>query len=73
LLLVLHAGSGIGKGIAKRLAKLGGILVLWDVDKASNEQTAKEIIADGGKAFAFQCDLCNREDIYRVAADVCSS
>jgi all-trans-retinol dehydrogenase (NAD+) len=63
-------GSGIGKGIATRLAKLGGILVLWDVDKASNDQTAKEIVADGGKAFAFKCDLSDKEEIYRVAGEV---
>ena len=52
------------------MAKLETIMVLWDVDEASNKQTATEINEAGGKAFAYKCDLTKREEIYKVAQQV---
>lgn len=69
--LVTGAGSGIGRLMSKKLAKLGAKLVLVDVNTKGNEETAKEIEAEGGTAYAFTCDLSNREDIYRAADQVC--
>ena len=70
LMLVTGAASGIGKLVAKRFAQLGARLVLVDVNRIANEQTAKEINENGGWAKAFTCDLCSREDIYRLADEV---
>lgn len=67
---MLNKGSGIGKLLAKKLAKLGAIVVVWDVDEKNNEQTKNEIVADGGKAYAYKCDLTKKDDIYRVAQQV---
>jgi len=69
--LITGAGSGIGKLMAKKLANLGVELVLVDIDEKNNEKTAQEIIADGGNAKAFTCDLSKREEIYRVCSQVC--
>lgn len=44
--------------------------MLWDIDENAIKQTKAEIEEDGGKAYAFKCDLSNREEIYRVAEEV---
>jgi all-trans-retinol dehydrogenase (NAD+) len=71
VVLLTGAGSGIGRLMAKRFAKLGAELVLVDVNPQGNEQTANEIRADGGKAQTFTCDLSNRQNIYQVAEEAC--
>ena len=43
---------------------------MWDIDEKNNNQTKLEIESDGGRAFAYKCDLSSREDIYRVAKEV---
>ena len=70
LALVTGSGSGIGKLIALKLAQLGAKLVLVDIDKESNEKTAGEIIAAGGYAQVFTCDLSNQSSINDVAKEV---
>ena len=69
-ILVTGSGSGIGKLVSKKFAKLGAKLVLVDIDEKANEKTANEIIMSGGTATAFKCDLSKREEIYRVADEV---
>ena len=70
--LITGSGSGIGRLMSKKFAKLGCKLVLVDVNSKANEETALEIKSDGGLAYPFTCDLSKREDIYRVADEVCS-
>ena len=68
--LITGAGNGIGKLVAMKLAKLGAKLVLVDIDSASNEKTANEILANGGFARTFTCDLSDQAKIYAVADEV---
>lgn len=70
--LVTGAGSGIGRLVSKKLAKLGAKLVLVDVNAKGNDETANEIMIDGGTAFTFTCDLSKREEIYKTANEVYS-
>jgi all-trans-retinol dehydrogenase (NAD+) len=72
VVLITGAGSGIGRLMAKRFAKLGAQLVLVDVNAQGNEQTATEVRGDGGQTTTFTCDLSSRENIYQVADEVCS-
>ena len=44
--------------------------MLWDVNKKAIDSLASEIVETGRQAFAFQCDLSKREEIYRTAAVV---
>ena len=44
VVLVIGAGSGIGKAVSHRLAKEGAHIVCADINKDSAEQTAKELI-----------------------------
>ena len=67
--LVTGAGSGIGKEMAKKFAKLGCRLILVDINQKDNEQTANEILVDGGFAKAFRVDLSSREQIYKFAEE----
>lgn len=49
---VTGAGSGIGKLMAKKFAKLGARMILLDVNERENDKTANEILVDGGNAQA---------------------
>jgi NADPH:quinone reductase-like Zn-dependent oxidoreductase len=69
-ILITGSGSGIGKLLSKKFARLGAKLVLVDIDEAANHKTANEILIDGGIATTFKCDLSKREDIYKVADEV---
>ena len=50
--LVTGSGSGIGKLMAKKFAKLGARMILIDVNERENNKTANEILIDGGNAQA---------------------
>jgi len=71
-ILITGAASGLGKGIAQRLAPLGCTLVLWDVDEANNVQLAEELnnATKSKRIHAMKCDLTNRENIYECAKKV---
>ncbi|XP_071142967.1 estradiol 17-beta-dehydrogenase 11-like isoform X2 [Mytilus edulis] len=67
IVLVTGAGHGIGKEIALELARKGAKLVLWDVNKADNEETATEIRSMGESATAFVVDVTKTDDIHKTA------
>jgi NAD(P)-dependent dehydrogenase (short-subunit alcohol dehydrogenase family) len=66
--LVTGAASGIGRGIASRLAEFGAAVVLLDIDEKKGLEAAGEIIARGGKARFVRCDVRSDADC-RSAAD----
>ncbi|XP_034834512.1 short-chain dehydrogenase/reductase family 16C member 6-like [Maniola hyperantus] len=68
--LVTGGGGGLGSLIALRLARLGCIVVLWDINKQGLEDTVKLVKGVGGKCFGYIVDLTKRDDIYRVAKQV---
>jgi len=70
--LITGAASGLGKGIAQRLAHLGCKLVLWDVDEVNNTRVAEELnnATNSKRIHAMKCDLTDRESIYECAKKV---
>jgi len=70
IVLVTSAGKGLAKSVAKELAALGATLVLWDEDETTCNQTKQEIEDMGGKAYAFKCDICDKEEITKVVQEV---
>jgi len=68
--LITGAASGLGKGIAKSLARLGCVVVLWDVNETGLLSVADEITASGGKVYIYTCDPSKREAVYMVAEKV---
>ncbi|XP_070534814.1 epidermal retinol dehydrogenase 2-like [Ptychodera flava] len=70
IVLVTGAGSGIGRLISINFAKQGSTLVLWDINKEGNDETAEQIKQLGGKAHSYVVDVTKKEDVYRVAKQV---
>jgi short-subunit dehydrogenase len=72
IVLITGAASGLGKGIAQRLAHLGCTLVLWDVSEEMNAQVAEELnkLTNSKRIHAMKCDLTNKEHIYQCAKKV---
>ncbi|XP_012258804.1 epidermal retinol dehydrogenase 2-like [Athalia rosae] len=66
--LVTGGGSGLGRLISLRLANLGAVVVVWDINKSGIDETVKLVQASGGVCFGYVCDLCDREDVYQKAA-----
>jgi NAD(P)-dependent dehydrogenase (short-subunit alcohol dehydrogenase family) len=61
--LVTGAGDGIGRAIAGRLGEEGGRVLCVDVKGDSANETAKQIVAAGGEAFAQQSDVAVRKEV----------
>ncbi|XP_077990584.1 epidermal retinol dehydrogenase 2-like [Glandiceps talaboti] len=68
--LVTGAGGDIGRQLAIAFAKQGARVVLWDINKESNDETAQQIGQIGGKAHSYVCDVTKKEEVYRVAEQV---
>lgn len=56
-IIVTGAGSGIGEGIAKRLAAEGGKVLVNDIDASGGQRVTEEIRQAGGDARFFQADM----------------
>lgn len=65
---VTGAASGLGRGIANRLAADEFAVIIADIDEANSETVVKEIEAAGGRASAITCDVADMESV-RAAAD----
>ena len=61
------AGSGLGRLMALKFARLGATVVCVDINETSNDETVQKIKSEGFKAYGYKCDCSSREDIYRVA------
>ena len=61
--VVTGGGSGIGKGLARELARQGAAVAIADILPENAERVAAEIRAAGGRAAALHCDVCDRHSI----------
>ena len=61
--VVTGGGSGIGKGLAMELARQGAAVAVADIIAGNAEAVARAIVAEGGKAVAIACDVCERGSI----------
>jgi len=61
--IVTGAGRNIGEEVAKLLSKEGAAIAVVDLDKARADKVTADIIAAGGKAKAFICDVSKEGDI----------
>ena len=71
--IVTGAGSGFGEGIAKRFAVEGAKVVVNDIDVASGERVAREIVAAGGRAQFCAGDVSSDADVARLVASTLSA
>ncbi|MEX3952869.1 3-hydroxybutyrate dehydrogenase [Paraburkholderia sp. EG287B] len=70
--LVTGAASGIGEQCARKLASDGATVVIADLNLANAQNVAKEIAANGGKAFAVAMDVTSEEAVNAGVAETVS-
>jgi len=68
--VVTGGASGIGVGIAERLARDGARVAIFDLDGAAAETAAAKIRADGGTAIGIPVDVADRPAVERSVAQV---
>jgi acetoin reductase-like protein len=61
--VVTGAGIGIGRGIAKILAKEGATVVVTDINEEDAKRTADEIKSQGGQTLAVKMDVTSKAQI----------
>jgi NAD(P)-dependent dehydrogenase (short-subunit alcohol dehydrogenase family) len=60
--IVTGAASGIGRGIACRLAEFGAAVAVLDINERGGKAVVDEIKSQGGKALFCKCDVANAAD-----------
>ncbi|GAB4583647.1 SDR family NAD(P)-dependent oxidoreductase [Nocardia sp. IFM 10818] len=70
LVVVTGAGSGIGRAVAQRFARMGAQVVVSDIDKDAALATVATIQADGRRAVAAQLDVTDPDAWAAFARDV---
>jgi 3-oxoacyl-[acyl-carrier protein] reductase len=64
--VVTGAGNGIGRAIARRLARAGAQIAVNDLDPEAADEVVAAIAADGGKAAAAPGDVSSPEAVAAV-------
>ena len=68
--LVTGAGHGIGRELARKLARLGVKVVCWDINLESCQRTVNDIKAEGFRqTWAFYCDVSDRRSVAKATAE----
>ena len=62
-IIVTGAGSGIGEGIAKRLAEEGAAVLVNDIQVEAGERVVREIAQAGGRASFMAADVTKNADV----------
>lgn len=64
--LVTGGGSGIGESVCLRLAKDGAYVLVLDMNLDAAKATVDKIVAAGGVASAYQCDVSNSTEVTQI-------
>ena len=70
--VVTGAGGVLCSGFAKVLARAGAKVALLDLNYEAADRFAQEIVAEGGVAKAYKCNVLDKEVCYAVADEVLS-
>ena len=68
VVVVTGGGGGIGGATCRRFAKEGAKVAVFDMNLAAAQKVADEIVAAGGQASAFQCDITDRAAVDAAVA-----
>ena len=61
--VVTGAAQGIGAACARRLARDGAAVALWDVDDAAGQALAQALQAEGRRAAYLHCDVSKKAEV----------
>jgi glucose 1-dehydrogenase len=61
--VVTGAAQGIGEACARRLAREGAAVALWDVADAPGQALAAELLAQGAQAIYLHCDVSSKAQV----------
>lgn len=64
--IVTGAGSGIGRATAMAFGREGALVIAVDLTGGGAEAVAEQINAQGGRAFAFDADVANGDQVAQV-------
>lgn len=64
--IITGGGSGIGRAIAKLFAQQGASVSIIELNEAAAAETVAEIIAEGGIAQAFACNIVSQQAVKAV-------
>ncbi|XP_012864731.1 PREDICTED: epidermal retinol dehydrogenase 2 [Dipodomys ordii] len=71
IVLITGSGSGLGRLLALQFARLGSVLVLWDIHTEGNEKTCQMALEAGAtRVYTYTCDCSQKEEVYRMAEQV---
>ena len=68
--VVTGAGGVLCSAFAKTLARAGAKVALLDLNEEAAQQFADEIVAEGGEAKAYKCNVLDQDVCYAVADQV---
>lgn len=68
--IVTGAGRNIGEDMSKLFASEGAAVAVVDLDRARGEKVVADIVASGGRAKCFVCDVGKEADIVKCVKDV---
>ena len=71
--IITGASSGIGAGVAREMAKEGATVVVnfpLPSTKDMAQKVVNEIVANGGKAISYQCDVSKEDDVKKMFSDI---
>lgn len=63
VVIVTGGASGIGAATVRRFAQSGASVVVADIDMAAAEGLVDTILAEGGSAAPFRCDVSDESDV----------
>lgn len=66
--IVTGGAGGIGSATCRRMAARGAAVAVLDRDEAAARTVAEAIVAEGGRARAFACDITDRPGVDRAVA-----
>ena len=64
--IVTGGGSGIGKAISKTLAEQGANVHILELNVDTAQESANEIVTEGGIAFAHKCNVAKQSEVLHV-------